>query len=310
VLVPRNSLDEIYQQIIEDCDRAAGFLPLQYTGSDVGRATKGAALGLAAKTRLYQKNWEGTLSYIDQIKALGIYALVPDYLDNFRKETQNNSESVFEIQHSNLELGVGNNLNQWWSSKKIPDGYGFAEVTADLLNTFEAGDPRRPFSIARNNEDYFGYVYKPSYSSTGFGIKKYLQTEAEVSQKSDGDINYTVIRYAEVLLWEAEANAELGRIPQAEQALEEVRARARAQATDPSTALPQLSGLDQQTLIDTIRHERRVELCFEMHRFFDLVRWGIAETLIPDFVKNKHEYFPIPQTELDLNPMLTQNPGY
>jgi hypothetical protein len=112
------------------------------------------------------------------------------------------------------------------------------------------------------------------------------------------------------LLWEAEANAELGRIPQAEQALEEVRARARAQATDPSTALPQLSGLDQQTLIDTIRHERRVELCFEMHRFFDLVRWGIAETLIPDFVKNKHEYFPIPQTELDLNPMLTQNPGY
>ena len=248
--------------------------------------------------------------YVDQIKGLGIYALVPDYLDNFRKETQNNSETVFEVQHANLELGVGNNLNQWWTSKKVPDGYGFAEVTADLVNAFEPGDPRRPFTIAMNNEDYFGYVYKPSYSSTGYGVKKYLQSEEEVSQKSDGDINYAVIRYAEVLLWDAEASAELGQISRAEQALEEVRARARAQATDPGNTLPMLSGLDQQTLIDTIRHERRVELAFEMHRFFDLVRWGIAADLLGDFQPNKNEVFPIPQTELDLNPMLSQNEGY
>ncbi|HLF63096.1 MAG TPA: RagB/SusD family nutrient uptake outer membrane protein [Saprospiraceae bacterium] len=310
VHVPRNSLEEIRAQIIEDCIRAASMLPVQYSGANVGRATKGAALALAAKTSLYQENWNEVLNYVSQIKALGVYSLVPEYLDNFRESTQNNSESVWEIQHANLELGVGNNLNQWWTSKKVPDGYGFAEVTADLVNTFEAGDPRLSFTIARNNDQYFGYVYKPSYSSTGFGVKKYLQSVAEVSQKSDGDINYTAIRYAEVLLWEAEANAELGRIAEAEIPLEVVRARARAQAADPVNTLPRVTGLDQAGMIEAVRHERRVELGFEMHRFFDLVRWGIAQDLLTGFQTGKHEFFPIPQTELDLNSMLTQNPGY
>ncbi len=310
VLVPRNTLSEIHAQIIADCEKAADFLPIQHTGENTGRATRGAALALAAKTQLYQKNWQQVIAYIVRIKALGVYALTPDFLDNFRVHAQNNSETVFEVQHNNFELGVGNNLNQWWASNKIPDGYGFAEVTQSLVNAFDPDDPRLRFTIARNNDDYFGYIWKPSFASTGYGIKKYLQPEAEVSQKSDGAINYHVIRYAEVLLWEAEAQAEIGNLTQAEQALEEVRARARAQAANPATALPPVTGLDQQSLIDAIRRERRVELAFEMHRFFDLVRWGLAAELLPDFIPGKHEYFPLPQTELDLNPMLDQNPGY
>jgi len=63
-------------------------------------------------------------------------------------------------------------------------------------------------------------------------------------------------------------------------------------------------------MIDAVRHERRVELAYEMHRFFDLVRWGIAQDVLPGFQTGKNEVFPIPQTELDLNPLLTQNPGY
>jgi len=89
-----------------------------------------------------------------------------------------------------------------------------------------------------------------------------------------------------------------------------VRARARAQAADPGTALPPITTTNQQELIDIIRHERRVELGFEFHRFFDLVRWGIAADVLTGFVAGKNEVFPIPQTELDLNPNLTQNPGY
>ncbi len=310
VHVPRNSLDEIYAQIITDCTLAASLLPVQYSAADAGRATKGAALALVAKTHLYQENWNEVLNFVSQIKALGVYSLQADYLNNFREATQNNSESVWEIQHANLELGVGNNLNQWWTSKKVPDGYGFAEVTPGLVNAFEAGDPRFTFTIAKNNDPYFGYIWKPSFSSTGYGVKKYLQSEAEVTQKSDGDINYTAIRYAEVLLWEAEANAELGRIAEAEIPLEEVRARARAQAVDPINTLPRVTGLDQAGMIEAIRHERRVELAFEMHRFFDLVRWGIAQDVLTGFQTNKHEVFPLPQTELDLNSMLTQNQGY
>ena len=310
VFVTRTAQATVFAQVASDCALAASMLPVSYSGADVGRATKGAALALEAKAYLYLKDYNAVVSAVAEIKALGIYSLQADYQNNFRDSTQNNSESVWEIQHTNLELGVGNSLNQWWASKKVPDGYGFAEVDTSFVNTFEPNDPRLKFTVARKNEDYFGVVYKASFSSTGASPRKYLQPVSEVTQKSDGGINYTNIRYAEVLLWEAEALAELGQTSQALVPLEEVRARARAQAADPSTTLPAVTTTDQAQLIDIIRHERRVELGFEMHRFFDLVRWGIAAQKIPGFVVGKNEVFPIPQTERDLNPNLTQNPGY
>jgi hypothetical protein len=89
-----------------------------------------------------------------------------------------------------------------------------------------------------------------------------------------------------------------------------VRARARAQATDPANALPPVSTINQNELIDAIRRERQWELGFECHRFFDLVRWGIAKDSMPEFQAGKHEVFPIPQSEIDLNPALLQNSGY
>lgn len=310
VRIPRTQRDVVLLQVAEDCRIAADLLPVAYTASDLGRATKGAALALRAKAFLYLESWNQTLDAIAEIKSIGIYALQEDYRNNLYDSTQNNSESVWEIQHANLELGVGNNLNQYWASNKIPDGYGFAEVTAAFANAFEPGDPRLRFTVARHNEEYFGYVYKASFSSTGMSPRKFLQHVNAVSQKSDGAVNYPAIRYAEVLLWEAEALAELGRTAEALVPLEEVRARARGQAANPETTLPEITTTDKNELIDLIRHERLVELGFELHRFFDLVRWGIADTVLPGFVKGKHEYFPIPQTELDLNPMLTQNPGY
>ncbi len=308
--VPKTPRAEVFRQVIADCDFAAGVLPSTYTGDDVGRATRGAALALAAKTALYEKNWDLVLSYVSQVKSLGVYSLMPDYQDNFRENTQNNAESVWEIQHTNLELGVGNSLNQWWASKKFNGGYGFCEVTQEYVDAFEPGDPRRRFTLAMNNEDYFGLIYKPSYSSTHYSPRKYLQPDSTATQKADGDINYTAIRYAEVLLWEAEAHAELGHLNEAAAALEPVRARARAQAADPATALPPIAVTDQADMIDAVRHERQVELGFEMHRFFDLVRWGIAADKLPGFQLGKHEVFPLPQTELDLNPKLVQNEGY
>jgi len=113
-----------------------------------------------------------------------------------------------------------------------------------------------------------------------------------------------------VLLWEAEALTELNRVAEAQAPLEQVRARARAQATDPATALPPVTTTDQQAMRDAVRHERQVELGFELHRFFDLVRWGIAPQVLPGFQVGKHEVFPLPQTEIDLNPALQQNAGY
>lgn len=307
---PRTPKADIYAQIIADCDQAAGLLPPQYLAADVGRATKGAALALAAKVSIYQKNWDKALEYIAKVKALNIYGLMPNYQDNFKKNTQNNKESVWEIQHTNLELGVGNSLNQWWNSKKIVGGYGFAEVTQVFVSEFEVDDPRSKFTIAMNNEDYFGVVYKNSFSSTRYSPRKYLQPDSTVTQKADGDINYTAIRYAEVLLWEAEALTELGRVTEGGGPLEVVRARARLQAANPITALPRVITTDKATMINAVRHERAVELGFEMHRYFDLVRWGIAAAKMPEFKVGKNEVFPLPQIEMDLNPSLKQNPNY
>lgn len=119
-----------------------------------------------------------------------------------------------------------------------------------------------------------------------------------------------MIRYAEVLLWEAEALTEMGQVAQAQAPLEAVRARVRAQADNPMTALPPVITTDKLEMTAAIRHERQVELGFEMHRFFDLVRWGIAADVLPDFQAGIHEVFPLPQTEIDLNPALRQNSGY
>ncbi len=306
---PRTSKPEVLERIVRDCAEAADFLPQVVPPGQTGRATKGAALALAAKASLYNKNWSSVLDYVAQVKALGQYNLMPDYRDNFKKETQNNAESVWEIQHTNLELGVGNFLNQWWMSRKL-NGYGFAELTASYYNSFEPGDPRRRFTAAANNEEYFGAIYKNSFSSTRYSPRKYLQDTAQVTQPADGDINYTAIRYAEVLLWEAEALIELNRLNEALEPLERVRARARAQAANPDTTLPPLTVGTQEAMRIALRRERNAELGFELHRFFDLVRWGIAQDVLPGFQPGKHEYLPIPQTEMDLNPALVQNPGY
>ena len=306
--IKKSSKEDIYKQILSDCDKAANLLPITYNGSNTGRATKGAALAVAAKVSLYTKDYTKVLEYTSKIKALNTYKLVKDYRENFMKLTQNNTESVWEIQHTNLELGVGNFINQWWASIKFL-GYGFAEVTPLYVSVFEPNDPRLKFTVAMNNDPYFGLIYKNSFSSTTYSPRKFLQSNAELTQKADGDINYPAIRFAEVLLWEAEALIELGRMQEALAPLETVRARARAQTAVPGT-LPAITSTNQATLRQAVRRERQTELGFELHRFFDLVRWAIAAESLPGFQKGKHEVFPIPQTEIDLNPSLLQNPNY
>ena len=306
--IKKSSKADIYKQISSDCDKAANLLPLSHNGSNTGRATKGAALALAAKVSLYVNDYNKVLEYTSKIKALNTYKLVKDYRENFMKLSQNNTESIWEIQHTNLELGVGNFINQWWASIKFL-GYGFAEVTPLYVSVFEPNDPRLKFTVAMNNDPYFGLIYKNSFSSTTYSPRKFLQPNSELTQKADGDINYPAIRYAEVLLWEAEALIELGRMQEALAPLETVRARARAQTAVPGT-LPAITSTNQVTLRQAVRRERQTELGFELHRFFDLVRWGIAAESLPGFQKGKHEVFPIPQTEIDLNPSLLQNPNY
>lgn len=130
-------------------------------------------------------------------------------------------------------------------------------------------------------------------------------------------MNVRILRYSDVVLMYAEAANEVGgvaNIEAARVALNTVRARARSGA--PAGTLPDVTTVDQSLLRDAIRKERRVELGMEHDRFFDLVRWGIAATVLnasgkPNFNNTRDVVLPIPQTQIDLSQgVLTKNPGY
>ncbi|HEX5168672.1 MAG TPA: RagB/SusD family nutrient uptake outer membrane protein [Cyclobacteriaceae bacterium] len=320
---PVSSVSAIYDQIEKDLEEAASVLSVSYTGSDVGRATKGAAYGLLAKAHLYQEEWDQTLSAIESLESLGIYSLVPVYKNNFIDSTQNNGESIFEIQHlSGQSPKLGSHLNQWLGPFKY-NGYGFDAPLQDFVDEFETTDgsvvdPRLDYTVGRAGQPWIdGTPFDPNQSSTGFLQRKHEQPKNEEPVIGDASLNYVYMRYADILLMKAEALNESGNTAAALEPLNAVRKRARESYLNdvdlpgygvvPDGLLPDVTGT-QSDVRDAIRHERRVELGFEFHRFFDLMRYGkaYAEDALKDtgFSYDENRYFLIPQSELDTNPSI------
>jgi hypothetical protein len=312
--VPLSEVPDIYAQIEQDLTDATAVLPVSYTASDIGRVTKGAALGLLGKASLFQGNWSAAIGYFQQLEALGIYSLLPDYTDIFRLANENSSESIFEIQHlTGQNPMTGSALNQWFAP--APEGgYYFNAPTQFLVDAFEKSttgevDPRLDVSIGRDGQVWLnGEIFNGSLSPTGFLTKKHQQPLAEVpsSLKGDGDLNYIYLRYADVLLMKAEAFNEINNADSAKANLNRVRQRARAsfKGTLPADLLADITTSDQSLLRTAIQKERRVELAQEFHRYFDLMRWGKAyaeAALGPDFNYETKRYLPIPQAEIDAN---------
>ncbi len=320
--MPVSSVQDIYGQIVTDLQEASENLPESAAGQQ-GRATRGAALGLLAKVFLFQENYEASLTTIEDLQQMGLYSLMPIYSHNFTVDFQNNEESVFEIQHlSEQDPFQGNVLNQWFAPQP-ENGYFFNVPVEDFVNTFEeneAGipDPRLDYTLGREGSTWInGNDFDPSWSPTGFIQKKHLQplSELPAGTKGDGNLNYTFMRYAEVLLIKAEALNELNRPAEALEALNKVRKRARESflydetlegyGNIPDGLLLDISTTSQSELREIIRTERRVELGFEFHRFYDLMRYGksYAEARLShtSFDYDQHRYFPIPQSEVDIN---------
>jgi len=313
----------IYAQVEADCQAALAALPATWTGADVGRATKGAALALLAKTYLYEQKWALAAQTAQAVEALGTYRLLPVFADNFRAATKNNAEAIFSVQHTaGLSPNQGNNLNQWFAPRP-QNGYGFFFPTQSLVDNFErtaAGvvDPRLDYSVGRAGQSFFGVPFDATWSATGYVSKKHLQplTEIPTTTKGDGNLNFQALRYAEVLLIDAEASNEAGKSADALTALNQVRKRAResylydpslpASGTVPTGLLPDVTTTDQNLLRDLIRRERRAEMALEFQRFFDVVRYGQAyaqQALAdrPNFNYARHRFYPIPQSERDTN---------
>ena len=332
VFQTRASVAEVYAAIIADLTFASKNLPLRGE-QEPGHATKGAAQSLLAKVYMYKASvptnpnanadWKMVYDFTDSVINSTKYSLVADYASIWRQSGNNNSESIFEVQtgefnNTNLnpdlytvcqgprQGGVGG-----WDDL----GWGFNTPSIQLLNAYEPGDLRKPATIIFIDNsgthagtrlwDGFRIPSKDSVENLYYNYKAYTSRESEEYANS-GDKNrpknIRVLRYAEVLLMNAEAAVHLG-TGDPDEKINLLRDRA--------DLLPK-SGVT----INDIWQERRIELAMEHDRFWDLVRQGNAVNVLhaagkTNFIAGKHELLPIPSSQILLsNNKLEQNPLY
>jgi starch-binding outer membrane protein, SusD/RagB family len=326
--IPQSPVSGIFAAVIEpDLKDAEVKLPDKYAGGDVGRVTNGAASALLTKAYIFQAKWSDAAAAAEKIINSNKYALNKFYSHNFNANFKNNNnpESIFEVQHLTGQTPqTGNQLNQYFAPQE-EGGYFFNAPTQSFVDEFEVTpggipDPRLDYTVGRDSMPWFnGVLFSKDWSpATGYLTKKHQQPLSEISKalKGDASIDYIAIRYADVLLWYAEALNELGRPQDAIAPLNAVRRRARESylydnslagyPNIPPNLLPNVVYTNQPDVRAAIQHERRVELGFEFHRYFDIIRWGeiYAKNALhdrPNFNYSQHKHFPIPQSERDRN---------
>ncbi len=316
----RTDQNLVYAQVEQDLMDAVSVLPESYPdAADIGRATKGAALGLLGRVYMYQNKWQECAGACEQIIGMNMYDLIEDYGSMFNGNNENSEEAVFEWQSVTRAPSFWDGKSENMYSIMWSPMVGWANwytPSVDLIESFEEGDKRRKASlllvgvndsIDLDADGQLNPFPDPDAGSntvffTDSNVRKFLPEGKTLNDVNNYDINFPVIRYAEILLNYAEALNELNRSAEALAPLNAVRDRA---------DLDPISTTTQSELRDIIYHERRIELVFEGHRFFDLKRQGrAADVLGPlGYQVGVHEYFPIPQEELDLNPNLTQYPN-
>lgn len=292
----RASVEEIYTQIIQDLDFASTNLPETYDASNIGRATRGAALTLLAKVYLTRNEWQQALSKLNLVISGKKYELLDNFADVFSVTNKNNKESIFEVQFDKVKEGQG-----YMGNDPLITGSDINNLPSyNLLKLFEENqDDRRDASVI-------------DLGVQGWRLYKWHDTKG--SNNGLG-FNIMVLRYADVLLMASEALNELEY--GSDDALEYLnKIRRRSHATE--YTYTELS--DQESFREAIAKERRLELAFENHRWFDLVRTGKAIEVMNNceggaiFAINVQPHqllFPIPQNQIDASGgKLTQNEGY
>jgi starch-binding outer membrane protein, SusD/RagB family len=329
-VIPRSPKAQVYAQIITDLKSAETLLPNTTTGDDKGRATAGAAKGLLASVYLTLGDKVNAAAkakeIIDNAATYG-YGLWTDYADNFKLTTENGKESLFEVQYRSgggtfSIYGAGTGINTFYGPRfqgVVPEGgYGFTVPTRNFVDQYEKTgatyntiiDKRRNRSIWIPGDTYGTYVQPTSLvgSPFGFNTKKYfISVDDPLGDAGQwrSALNVPIMRFAEVLLIHAEAAGPSVGKP----SVDLVRARA--------GLAPMPAGLSDAAWLDAMYKERRLELGFEMHRWYDLLRHPNANYFITTMtaagktnISAKHRYMPIPQGERDKNANLTQNTGY
>ncbi|EIA07827.1 RagB/SusD family nutrient uptake outer membrane protein [Flavobacterium frigoris] len=291
----------VWDSIKSDLVLAKDLLPnSKYSSTtEKWRVSKGAAIALQAKSALYTEKWSEVITLVDELAPLG-YSLNANYFDNFSTTKEyTDTEVIFSYNHqSETNPRSGNGIC-------APLGWGFFAPSTDFLNSFEPNDPRKLYTVDGPNQN----------------VNKILGTLNGANKgNDDAPTNKVYLRYADALLWKAEALNETGDYPGAIAIINKIRARARTTVTALGTIPPvgtlidRVASTDKSTIKAWLISERRAELGFENQRMLDLKRWGIAKTVMTAHGKNfqdKHLLYPIPQSEIDASAgLLLQNPGY
>ena len=320
--VARSSRDSVYAQIEADLTYAFA-LPSTYSGADVGRATSGAAHALLAKVYIYQRDWTDASSELLKVLTAGTfsgatgsygYGLFTNFGDAFAKASKNGIEQIFSVQFAtNLgETGTTQFLSESFTS--FNTGTYPIDIPSDssVSQLFSSADTRKAvtfytsiYNAATGDTVYFKNPYTPYFN-------KFVDyTISPLNNQATSGVNYPVIRYADVLLSYAEVLNELNGGPTADAytALNLVRSRAHVASLTP--------GLDVSDFRDSVFLERRKEFVQEGQRWFDLVRQGVSVYLAAQHKIAAHAaaaaldtLYPIPITEIQLDPLLTQNAGW
>lgn len=339
--VSQASQDEVYAQIIKDLTTAKADLPANYDVNNLGRATKGAAAALLGKVymqqdvTLHSNKWQMASAQFAEVISSNRYSLVAQYADNFTETNENNNESVYEVQFSGVNktfgqdfagAAEGNERAQFFG----PPGIGFTDVEVRpwLFNEFTdktvtgGTDPRRDATMfsAVGTPTLYGRAFTGPNSlninPSRILWRKYQNDRSRTFEDFFSGINIRLIRYADVLLMQAEALNEQGQPAAALPLINQVRQR-------PSVNIVPLTGnFTQATMRTQLRHERAVELAGEGSRWGDLVRYGLFDNQsgltelkardadFNNFITPKNKLLPIPQTEIDIDKNLKQNPGF
>ena len=307
----RASAEEIYSFIRQDLTDAMSVLPSSYGADDLGRPTRGAAMGLMAKVALYQEDWAIAKNTSNQLITSGTYALVSDYSSIWKESGEFNSESLWEVN------GKGTDPNKGLTGYFVVQaprgagglGWGFNTPSQRLVDAYEVGDVRKDATIIFSGQTLWdGFVTNAAAPNARYNYKCYISKTMETFNGNDNETNKNlrVIRLGEIYLIHAEAAIEMGDTASARASLNTIRNRA---------GLANTTALTAAELKDAIYKERRVEMAMEHDRMFDLRRTGRAGTVLRaagiPFVDGKHELYPIPQRQIDLSGgKLTQNPNY
>ena len=332
--VKQTQKSEIVQEIIADLDAAAGLLPdVAYAG----HAVKGSALALKAKVLMHNGQWAEAADAANLVIQSNVFNLSPSYRNLFLAAGQEkNPEIIFSSRYLNpdrfategadMKYGAAaalNASNSFLEEFECTDGLSISESPLyDPSDIFANRDPRLALTIRHASEPITnpgnGLVHNNSLSGlhTPYLIRKYVDpTHLPYSYATRSDQDFVILRFAEVLLIYAEAKNEASG---PDQSVYDAVNRVRSRTGVTMPGLP--AGLDQAAMRDRIRHERRVELGAEGLRYLDIKRWKTAETIIPNIIDpggvprqfdpQKHYVFPFPQSEVDVNTNLDQNPNY